>query len=193
MLEQRVKAAQALKPAGKSNLGGRHRGVGQQTLGEQQALRLRKRDRRHAELRFEHAAQMPIRYLELRRDMCKTIAGSHAVFNQTRRGLRQTLRGIDTGITGRQLRPATQAGTKSRAFRSSGTGEETAILTLGHSRGTHRPAINPRRRNTGEKPAIESRIVTFNGLVAAIGIEHHGVIMRRRCCTHSPFSDMLVR
>ena len=173
-LEQRVEAAHAREAAGARDLRDGQRGIRQQPLGEQEALRLRILDRRHAEFRFEDPPQVPARDSDARREVLDAAGLEHAVFDEIDGALREPGDGIHARVAGSELRPATQAWPIAFDFRRGSAREEPAILPARQAHRAHRAAIDARRRNADEESAVEARIVRRERAVAGVGIERHG-------------------
>ena len=172
--EERVEPAQAREPARQRHVDHAHPCVGEQALGEQQALRLRELDWRHPELFPERAPQMTIAHPEAGRQTLDSPAlDEEPILDHARGPRRQRTHGVDAGVAGRQLRAAAQARPEALGFRQRGRREEPAAIATRHAGRTHGPAVDARRRHADEETAVEAGIARAQGLVAAVVVEHH--------------------
>ena len=156
-LPQRVEAAHAGEAAGQRDLGDRQRRVGQQALGEQQPLRLRVFDRRHAELGVENAPQVAAGHADARRECLDAAVVEDAVLDQVDRRLREPCRRVDAGVARRELGSAAQARPVAVDLGGRRAREKAAILAAA-ARAPCTPAGNrcrstKRRRRTCRRSA----------------------------------------
>jgi hypothetical protein len=188
--EERVEAPQAREAARHRDVDDRHRGIREQALGEEQALRLGVVHRRHAELLLEDAAQVAIGDAQRRGELREARVLQAAVLHQARGGLREAAIRIDHRVAGRELRPAAQARPetpRTRPRRRSGRSGSCGAARL---RGAHRAAVDARRADAHEEAPVEAGVVGAERAVALVGVEEHGAIIRPHAGPRSPFSDM---
>ena len=161
-----------------------HLRIGQEPFREQQALRLRVIDRRHAELRGEHAAQVPIGDAEVGGQRVQVCVGQIAVFDARRR-LREPRRRIDACIARRQFRKAQARPVPACSCRGAGKN----AVPLRRFDGTYGPTVDARRGNTDEELPVETRVVGQKAVtlivLSSMGIVAH---LERK---DSPFSDIV--
>jgi len=174
LLEERVEAAQAAEAAGKGHVGHRQGRIGEQPLGEQQALGLCKFHRRDAELGAEGAPQVPIGNAQSPRHGFQAAVFQRAVFDQPRRGLSEARGRVHAGIAGRQLRPAAQAGPVPGGLGGRRARVEAAVLASRRLHRAHRAAVDPGRGHRDEEAPVEARVARAQRAVAGVGIERHG-------------------
>jgi hypothetical protein len=147
--------------------------VRQQALCQQQPLSLSELDQRYAIFGVENPAQMAVSHADTRGKLREARTIQKTFFYERRRRLGKPARHIEQSVTGRQLRPATQAGAKSGLLGRRGVGKEVTILPLRRPYGTDRPTIDACRSDADKKPTIESAISRKQCLVAGVGIEVH--------------------
>jgi len=169
--EQRVEPSQALKAARIRDLRHRQPRVGQQVLREQQAVRLRKLDRRYAELSLERSPKLPARDAELARQCIHALAVERASGDACRGRLSESRNGVDSRESRRELRAAAQARSISGALRGGRIREEATVSTKRGARGADRPAVDPRRRDPDEEHAVESGVPRLECARAAVPVE----------------------
>ncbi len=174
LLKQRIEPAHAAEAAREGDLSDRQARVGQQPFGEEQTLRLRKRHGRYAELALEDASQMPVGDTKARRDCIGARIVDRAVLDQPRGGVREAPYRIDAGVARRQFRAAAQARPVAGCFGRGGAREVTAVFALGRAHGADGPAIDARRGNRHEEPAVEASVAGAQRAITGGGIEQHG-------------------
>ncbi len=108
----------------------------------QQPVRLRVIDRRSAKLFGEDAPQMAIGNAQPRRQRFAAVFGQISLLDELHRHLRITVAQIDQRQTGRQLRPAFEAGAKPRQFSRRRARIKGAIFPLRRAGAAHRTAID---------------------------------------------------
>src|SRR3954453_22368355 len=82
-----------------------------------------------------------------------------AVFDQSDRGVCETLRAVDGGIAGRQLGTTAEAGTEAFMLCRRGAREKPAMLRARRAHRAHRTTINAGGRDAHVKPTVETTIV----------------------------------
>ena len=170
-LEDGVEAAQALESAGEGDAGYRQGRVHEEPLGEQQAVRLRELHRGHAELPLQGPSEMTLADAQLAGELGHAPAIERARADAVCRHSRQPRHGVDQRPAGRQLGPAAEAGAESVPLGGRGGVEETPAIGVGHSRGTHRPAVDPRRGDADEEHPVEAGVACIQRASADVGTE----------------------
>ena len=152
------------------------RGVGEQALGQQQALRLRVLDGRDAELLLEDAAQVAVRDAERRR---RGPRGSRPPAGRPRcssaAALGEPPVGVDASRSPARAR-AGSAGTAGspRSSAAAALGKKRQLRCERRPRRAHRPAVDAGRAHAHEEAAVEAGVVGAQGAVALVGVEEHG-------------------
>src|SRR5258707_9094827 len=193
LLEERVETPHAAETARERDLGDRQRRVGEETLREQQLLRLREFDRRYAELAAESAAQVPVGDAQARGDSVQSFLVQRPVFHHARGGLREARGRIHARVARCELGSAAQARPVAARLRGRRARKEAAVLALGRLDGADRAAINARRRDRYKKTAVEPGITRFERPVTDAGVENHERIMGAAAGLVWPFSDIAAR
>ncbi len=158
LLKHRVEAAKTLEPAGERDPGHGERGVGEQTLGQQEAMGLRQLDRGDAQLSLHRAAEMALAYTQLLRQLPDAMPVECSGRDAHRRGPGDPRNRIAEGPARRQLRAATQTGPEAVALGGRGGIEEPPALGIGDPRGADRTAVDPGRADADEEDAVEPGI-----------------------------------
>ena len=192
LAEQRIKAAHAAEPGGQRHFGDRQAGVGEQPLGQQQALGLGVGHRRDAELVTEGAPQVAVADAQLRGQGAEVVVGEAAFVDARRHRPRQPAAGVDAGVAGRQLGAAAQAGAIAAGFGGGGAGEKAAIVPPRYASRAHRPAVHPGGHHGDEELPVETGVAGGQRLITDIVIDPHGVIIDGAEAPDSPFSDPTV-
>ncbi len=194
-----VESPHAGKARSQRDFSDRQCGVGQQSLGQQQPVRLRVFDRRDSKLRIEDPAQMPIGHAQTAGHLRDAALGQDTVFDERSAGLRQAFGRINTRIPRGEFRSTAQAGPIPIALSQRGRSKETAVFESGRARRADRTAIDAGAAHPNEKSAIEARIARAQGPPAAFGIKTrtrpwrggaHGRIIAAHRRYRSPFSDI---
>ena len=192
LAEQRVETAHAAEPGGQRHLGDRQAGVGEQPLGQQQALGLGVGHRRNAELITEGTPQVAVADAQFRRQGAEVVVGEAAFVDARRHRPRQPAAGVDTGVAGGQLRAAAQTGAVATRFGGGGAGEKAAIVPPRYARRAHRPAVHPGGHHGDEELPVETGVAGGQRLITDIVIDPHGAIIDGAGAPDSPFSDLAV-
>ena len=208
--EGSVEPAHAGEAAGQRHLGHGQARVGDELLGCKEPARLQILQRRHAKLRFEYPAQVPVTDAEPGGDLrCARAAVLVAVgpgvrfVDEPRRLEREDARGVFGRPAHRarcQFGPAAQTGSKAFGFGLRGVPKEPAVLSARRADAADRPAIDSGRSHRRKKRTVEARVVCLHGEIARIvvqrravgcwrwGVEvRHGAILRRWRRTTSHF------
>ena len=130
-------------------------GVGEEPLGQQQAMGLRELERRDAELALEHPAEMAVAHTELAGELPDAAAVERARADPVGRDPCEAGDGIDDRPAGRELGPAAQTRPKAGPL-SGGRGvEEPAPVVIRNAGRAHRPAVDPGGGDADEEQAVE--------------------------------------
>jgi hypothetical protein len=156
--EQGVEAAHAAEAAGKGDFSLAQARLAEQTLRQQQPLRLREFDGRYAEFGFGDPPQVPVADPEGCRQFTDLGAGERVFFDAGNGCADQTAHRIDRCQTRRAFGPATQAWPESRTFRGRRARIETHIVASGRARRTNGPAIDVSGSDGHEKSPVETAI-----------------------------------
>src|SRR6266853_375444 len=193
LLEERVETPHAAEAARECHLGDGQRSVGEETLREQQLLRLREFHGRYSELGAESATQVPVGDAQAPGEGIESLLVQRPVFHHARGGLREARGRVHARVAGRELRSAAQARPVTTRLRGRGARKETAVLALGRLDGADRAAIDARRRNRDEKAAVKSGVTRFERPVTDAGVENHELIMSAVAGLVWPFTDIAAR
>src|SRR6266568_7417333 len=172
LTEHRVEAPQAAEAAGESDPRHRQRGIGEQPLCEQQAMRLRQRERGDSDLALHGPPQVALAHPELPCQLGQGVPVQRAGSDPLGGGARQARYGVHLRSSGCELGAAAQAGTETRALRQRRRLEEAPVAGARHARGADRPTVHPRRRDSDEEDAVEARVARAHGALADVGGEH---------------------
>ena len=172
--KQGIETPHALEAAGEGNLDDRQARLGEQLLGQQQALRLGQLDRRDAELLFDGAPELPGAQAQVGGQLVQAptvIQGTR--LDPARRGLGGAAHCVDRRMAGSQLRPAAQAGPKAVALGQRPVCKEPAAVAAGTSSRADRPAIDPGRGHADEEEAVKPRVTCSQSSVTNFVVGGH--------------------
>src|SRR5581483_10764199 len=173
LAEDRVESPETLEAAGERDLRDRQRRVDQELLGEQQPVGLGERDRRDADGALHRAPQVPLAHSQLSGQLGDPAPIQRPSRNALGRRRGEPRQGLHLASTGRELRSASETGSKSGMLGRRGRGEESAMVGGGEPRWADRAAVNSSRRDADVEDAVESGIARFERALADIGTGQH--------------------
>ena len=189
--KQGVESPDALEAARERHLDDRQVRLGEELLGQQQALGLRQLDRRDAKLLPDGAAELARAQPQVSRQLLQAAPIVQGARLDSRRGRAgRSAHRVDRCKAGSQLGPASQARPESPLLRQCRVAEEPAPAAGGRPRRADRPAIDPRGRDPDEEQAVEAGITRGQGSVTRLVVNSHDRILAARAKRISPFSDI---
>ena len=175
-MKQSVEAAQAGKAARECDVADAKSRIGEQTLGEEQALRLREGDGGNAEFGLDHTPQMAFADAQTGRQIRHAAVGKRAIFDSTCGLGGKAAERIHTGISRREFGAAAQTGPVARALGSGGAGVERAPVPARRFSRADRPAVDSCTGNADKKDAVKARVMGPQSLVTSVSIKCHTVL-----------------
>ena len=188
-MERLVEATDAAEAGGERNIGHGQIGLVDELLGEENAARLRHRDRCSAEVLLEETSQLAPRQTKGLGQHFNITIVEGARLDQRQRPRHRGRAAMPNGDVWRELGPASQAGPKTGRL-GGGGGEVVADVLPVWTRRADRPAIDAGRLNGGEDPPIEAGIVGREGVVAGGDVNLHAGIIGAASPSVSRFSDI---
>ena len=189
--KQGVESPHALEAARERHLDDRQVRLGEELLGQEQALGLRQLDRRDAKLLPDGAAELARAQPQVSGQLLQAAPIIQGTRLDSRRGRAgRSAHRIDRCEAGRQLGPASQARPEPLLLRQGGVAEEPAPAASGRPRRADRPAVDPRGRDPDEEQAVEAGITRGQGSVTGLVVDSHVRILAARATRISPFSDI---
>jgi hypothetical protein len=168
-----VEAADAAESRSESDFGHRQARLMDKLLGEQDAPRLRYRNRRCAEVLAEQPAKLPLPETEAAGQGVHVIFVERAEFDQAERARHRVRGAAPCAHVGRSLGAAAQARAKAGLLRGGRSGKEHHIARKRRPRRTHRAAIDAGRLDAGEEAAVKAGVAVNECAVAGVVIEVH--------------------
>lgn len=170
----------------------RHAEIGflQETLGGEQAVRLRDLDRRGAEHTQHHAPEMAVRDAQIAGEILQPLFFESARLDALHRIMGEALGGVDGRGAGGELGPAPEARTEARLLGRSGGGVEGAILPFRGPRRAYAAAIDAGGRDADEEEPVIAAVLGLGGGVADGFVDQHEANMGRSAAPVSPKSDI---
>ena len=144
-----------------------------QLFGEEQAPRLRDRDRRSAEVLVKEPTQLTCSHPYAgSQGLDSALLSIKKAFGDQRQCAGDGIRGAaPTCQVGRDLGTAAKACTKAALLGGSRARKESAVLPLGRACRTDRTAVDPGGRDADEQAPIKTRIARLECSVADIRVE----------------------
>ena len=174
MLDERcVEATQARIACCERDIGDGDRRVGQQLLGQQQALRSQVCQGGNAMDMVEDAPQMPVSHAQTHRERrqhrIQALVGGLA--EHRRRPACERMRRVHQRQTGRLFGAAAQAWPETMLLGERGIGEKAAVLAHRRPDLANRPAIDAGRCDADKKSAVKSRVAGLKRQVSSVIVE----------------------
>jgi hypothetical protein len=175
-----VEPADAAEPCGEGDLGHRKVRFVNQLFGEQNAAGLSDRERRCAKMLAEEVPELTLANAKA---AGQGIGGSLVQGTELdqRQGARHGVRrAAPRSEIGRGFRAAPQAGAKASLLCRRRRGIECDVLRPWRARRADRTAIDARRLDAGEEPAVKAGIAQADCAVGVVIEVHRDIVMGRR-------------
>jgi hypothetical protein len=114
------------------------------------------------------------------------------LFDSGNRGSDQAAHRIHGSKPRRAFGPATQAWPESRGFRTRRARIKSHVLSFRRPHGTDGTAVNMGRRDSNEKPTVESTVASRYRAKAGVRVEFHDCRLTKVDGQYSPFSDLSI-
>jgi hypothetical protein len=167
-VEGDVEAAQALEAAGEGDVDHREAGVGEQALGEQEALRLGELEGGDADLAPQRPPQVTLAHRELGGELRDAVAVQRAGADPVRRPRRQARHRAGQRLPRGEFRTAAQAGAEAGALGRRGGVVEAPVVRSRPPRRAGRPAVDPGGDDPHVEQPVEARIAGVERLLADV-------------------------